>query len=192
LKDIKEHLEARLKHVQKRIKSIKLSDQTLAEKSKDFKQGYDLGFDIGYWQGKESIYMDLLDSLEESKQPLQKETEANTMLVIKYQHPLHGVQTLKCKQLLNKNGEFHVVNIRGVTFQTIDSTRILNVETFEEPVDPNQTKKLTQQDIKKLETMTAGDLARHLEGDILHSCAVSVDLPLVDYVKDFLTEREVN
>lgn len=53
------------------------------------------------------------------------------MIEIIYRHPLHGEQTLRCKELVNKDGVLHVVNIHGVTFQTIDGNRILSVKAKE-------------------------------------------------------------
>jgi hypothetical protein len=54
------------------------------------------------------------------------------MLVVQYKHPLHGLQTIKCPNLINKDGIIHARNIHGVTFQTLEPSRILTVELIEE------------------------------------------------------------
>lgn len=46
------------------------------------------------------------------------------MLIVKYRHPLHGVQEIKCKELINKEEVIHAKNIHGVTFQTLEPSRI--------------------------------------------------------------------
>jgi hypothetical protein len=53
------------------------------------------------------------------------------MLVVKYNHPLHGEQNIKCKDLLNKEGVLHARNIHGVTFQTLEPNRIVSVNCNE-------------------------------------------------------------
>lgn len=46
------------------------------------------------------------------------------MLIIQYKHPLHGKQNIQCHELKNIEGVLHVKNVHGVTFQTIEATRI--------------------------------------------------------------------
>lgn len=54
------------------------------------------------------------------------------MLIIQYNHPLHGEQELKCKELRKKDGLLHVKNKHGVTFQTLDANRIYSVVCVED------------------------------------------------------------
>lgn len=49
-----------------------------------------------------------------------------------------------------------------------------------------EEEKLEPEDVKKLEGMTVGQLAMKLEGDILHTASVDVDLSLVKYIKHYL------
>lgn len=48
-------------------------------------------------------------------------------LLVLYRHPMHGLQWIKCHELINKEGVMHVKNIRGVTFQTLEPGRILSI-----------------------------------------------------------------
>lgn len=54
------------------------------------------------------------------------------MLIIKYKHPLHGEQTIKCSKLISKEGTLHARNIHNVTFQTLEPNRIVSVEYTKE------------------------------------------------------------
>lgn len=50
------------------------------------------------------------------------------MLLVTYKHPLHGKQELPCKKLEMRDGQMHVVNVHGVTYQVIDPDRIMKVQ----------------------------------------------------------------
>lgn len=49
------------------------------------------------------------------------------MLVLHYQHPMHGKQVITCHQIIKLDGSVHVKNIHGVTFQIIDADRITQI-----------------------------------------------------------------
>lgn len=49
------------------------------------------------------------------------------MLELHYQHPMHGLQIIKCHQIIKVDGSVHVKNIHGVTFQVIDAERIAQI-----------------------------------------------------------------
>lgn len=53
------------------------------------------------------------------------------MIIIKYNHELHGPQEIKCKDLINKEGLLLVRNSHGVTFQILEPSRILRITTIQ-------------------------------------------------------------
>lgn len=70
------------------------------------------------------------------------------MLLVQYQHPLHGLQEISCHTLVKTEEGLHAKNIHGATFQLLDETHVMSVSTKEETKYLSRQEKMNVQELK--------------------------------------------